>query len=198
MGRAFWLVGIFTVILIFLFGVAFIYSPKNSERGINERVLKTEDTGNLESEDNLISGEAIYEGTGRSSGGSSGGGGSSGSGGISEPGSESEEVNEENYCVLIRPGNLPHITCFVNYIKNESVSLKIRNQLGESMSVKMKLGECIPEVQKTIENDEEENFVFECDNFGKEEFYEDVFVTYVLEGEIKVEIGGIVGGIVSN
>ncbi len=195
MGRAFWLVGIFTVILIFLFGVAFIYSPKNSERGTNENVLKTETTENLEGGDNLISGGVISEGTGGSSGGSSGGGGS---GVISEPGAESEKVNEEDYCVLIRPGNLPHITCFVNYIKNESVSLKIRNQLGESMSVKMKLGGCTPEVQEIIENDEEENFVFECDNSGKEEFYEDVFVTYILEGEIKVEIGGIVGGIVSN
>src|SRR3989338_2604352 len=78
--------------------------------------------------------------------------------------------NLENVCMLVRPGNLPDISCSVNYIKSDMVSLKIKNELGERINISIKLDSCNPEVSELVENFQEKDFVFSCSN--KEYFNE--------------------------
>lgn len=126
------------------------------------------------------------------------GGGGSGGGSTSETPKSTNESQEKNIiektCMLVRPGNIPDVTCSVNYIAKKEVSLKIKNELGEKIGVIIKLDTC-NELSGEIENDNEKDFVFSCDN--EDFFNQAIFISYLLEGERRVDIGGFVSGSVS-
>ena len=141
--------------------------------------------------------------TAGNSGGSSEVGGGTGSGASGGGGGEGGGDNQVNTtreiipssCTLVRPGNLPDITCSVNYIKKDSISLKMRNALGEKIFAIIKIDTC-SESNGTIENNQEKDFNFSCNN--KNYFNEVVSLTYILEGNKRTDVGGFVIGSVEN
>ena len=177
------------IISVALFYINFIGFGKNSYT--NDNFEKTND--------NSDGSEAgIDTGVGKSSGaGGGGGGGGSGSGysetGISSSG-ENENIDGNSSCTLIRPGNLPNIECSVNYIKKDGVSLKIINELGEDMDVKISLEKCSPEFLESIQNSHYRDFVFLCGNSEIEHFNSDIYISYILNQGKIVEIGGFIDG----
>jgi len=121
------------------------------------------------------------------------GGGASGK--AVNPSGNNEEKSGLQACMLERPGNLPNIACSVNYIAEEEVSLRIKNELGEKINVEIQLNSCSPTLSGEIENNGFEDFTFLCKN-EKGNFVQDLLITYSL-GEGKIIIGGFVSGIVS-
>jgi len=131
------------------------------------------------------------------SGGSGSGSKSSGGGfGNNITSEDSQDRFNQSSCSLIRPGNLPDINCFVNYIKKEGVSLKIENKLGEDIGIMMNLNNCSPQLQETIKNNEQKDFVFSCDNDAY--FSQDILISYFLSGNGTVNIKGFVNGYVTS
>ncbi len=127
--------------------------------------------------------------------GSSERGASTGSGSSGDSNTTWEERVNENTCVLVRPGNLPNINCFVNYIKRDSISLKIENKLGENIGISLDMKTCSPKINDEIKNNEEKDFIFYCNN--ADYFNEDIVITYILKENGTVAIGGFVNGPVS-
>ena len=187
------------VIAILYFGILFsdkeirdkLNSNKNSE--INN-VVSDENTQNTDND--IINGEASENSDGSDNSAGGGGSGSDSSGTESSSGGSENNPdlneNSESSCVLVRPGNLPDIECSVNYIKNEGVSLNIKNELGEKIDIIINLDTCSPELQETLENLDEKEFAFSCENSGY--FNKDISVTYILSGDKRIEIGGFVAG----
>jgi hypothetical protein len=129
-----------------------------------------------------------------------GGDGESGgtnNGGESETGNNNEEFlldesNRELACMLIRPGNLPDISCSVNHIYVNETSIKIKNEIGKELGVIIKIENCYPEISEIIENNQEKDFIFSCNN-KKNYFSEIISISYITEsGEI--DIGGFIQG----
>lgn len=115
-----------------------------------------------------------------------------GVGGSSNIGVQRTDGNDiNNFCSLVRPGNLPNLICDVNYIKKGEVSLKISNNIGENVNVYVILKECPNEGDALVENGESRNFVFSC-SFSNY-FESDIILTYTI-GDKVVEATGIVGG----
>lgn len=160
----------------------FLQQNKNSNQELNDsnQTLNTEDKNFVDNTNhNQDSNENFQDSTGNSNNALS-----------------NSPQNQTSVCMLVRPGNLPDIFCDVNYISQEQVSLKITNNLGEKISTKIKLDTCTPQLTKDIENSQEENFVFTCEN--EDYFNQAIFLTYeLLDGE-KVEIGGFVSGEIEN
>ncbi len=124
--------------------------------------------------------------------------------GTSEGTKESGDFNEnlenndkikESSCVLVRPGIIPNIYCSVNSITKQEVSLKIKNEFGEKIGITLNLNICSPEIQDSIENNQEKDFIFYCNN--KDYFNQELVVTYGIGGD-EVDIGGFVIGPVSD
>jgi len=107
-----------------------------------------------------------------------------------------ESPERESECILIRPGNLPDIICSVNYISPNEVSIKIKNEIGKKIGVVIRIEKCGLEIFKMIENNEEKDFVFPCNN--RENFFnEEVLISYIIDNSEKVDIGGFIQGFVS-
>lgn len=131
---------------------------------------------------------------GESQDSSSIGGESSGSSGGGSSGGSSEEVQrtyESPQCMLVRPGNLPDISCTAERISADSVILKIRNEFGQSINASIHLDSCTPKLSGVIENNQEKEFVFSCSN--NEYFNEALSISYSF-GDNQVDIGGFISG----
>ena len=118
--------------------------------------------------------------------------------GIGSPsGSVNGGVASSLTCTLIRPGNIPDVSCSVRSIGVTSVSLIIVNQLGQDIVANLQLAHCSPEENIAgVANNQYKDFVFSCDNTGKNEFEEDLIVTYTINGQ-QVRVYGFVKGPVS-
>jgi hypothetical protein len=185
-------------VLVFLFFIFAIYqyskdtsffkSNSNAENKINDKNNPDKDAINdgTDKQDNPEVINAENNGKGAGAG--------TGSSGDLNPVLPEQKANE-SACVLARPGNLPNINCFVNYIMKNSISLKIENKLGEDIGINLDLKTCSPKINDGIENNEEKDFVFYCDN--NDYFNEDIVITYILKGNGTVAIGGFVNGPVS-
>lgn len=186
-------------ILLFSFTV-YNYTKNNSSSNsslqnlINDKdkTLNTINSNESNLETNKDSSKTI--GSEAGSGGSSGGGSGNTEGRNSNP-VPIEERRNESSCILIRPGNLPDINCFVDYIKEDSISLRIENKLGEDIGINLDLKTCSPKIQDKIKNNEKKNFIFYCSN--NDYFNEDIIITYILKENGNVSIGGFVNGPVS-
>lgn len=178
------------------------FSDKNSassNSNLNGKVFNDSDA--KKTGDNSVKGSGDSEASGSGEAGSPRGVGDGGGagGGLSGNNSETPQTPNENggsFCVLVRPGNLPDVNCFVNYIKKDAVSLKIENKLGEDMGITLDLKTCSPKIQDAIKNNEQKNFVFSCNN--NDYFNQDLFVTYILQEGGNVNVGGFVSGNVSD
>ena len=156
----------------------------SNEAGVNSNADADENVGNG-SEDGSLPRSA--------GGGGVGGGGGGGSGSTGDAGEQNPPAqNSSNSCILVRPGNFPDVSCSVDYIKSTGVSLKIRNEFGSAIQARISLTHCSPEINKSIANNQEEHFVFSCDNLG--EFIEEVSINYVVGSGGGVNIGGFVVG----
>ncbi len=130
---------------------------------------------------------ASGSGSGGSSGGDSGNGESRDSNYVPP-----EERRNESACILIRPGNIPDVNCFVDYIKEDSISLEIENKLGENIGINLDLKTCSPKFQDNITNNEKKNFIFFCNNYDY--FNEEIIITYILKENGTVNVGGFING----
>jgi len=190
------------VILSILASFLFLSSKKDySEDKTNKAISDGKDNGNTVPSSGIGELPTIKSSNseeGNSSGEGSGGSGGSGEGGTSETPKSTNESQEksiiEKTCMLVRPGNIPDVTCDVNYIAKKEVSLKIKNELGEKIGIIIQLDTC-DELSGEVENDNEKDFIFSCDN--EDFFNQAIFISYLLEGGKKVDIGGFVRGSVS-
>ncbi len=106
-------------------------------------------------------------------------------------------VASSSTCTLIRPGNIPDVSCSVRFIREREVSLIIVNQLGQDIVANLQLVRCSPgENVASVANNQGRDFVFSCDNTGRSEFEEDLTVTYTINGQ-RVRVYGFVKGPVS-
>lgn len=124
------------------------------------------------------------------------GGGSDGgsSGGTDASSGSNSEENSPLTCVLIRPGNIPDVSCSVNYISSQEVSLRIKNDFGKDLKIIANLESCNPEITKIVEDKNSRDFVFSCNNSGI--FYHNIAVKYFVDNGT-ISIGGFVSGSVS-
>jgi hypothetical protein len=202
-----WLyIGLVIVVFFFMFAV-YVYikdinsninstfesfSSLNGNSKDNKLVSQNNNPENTMPDSNKVDDNSPAGGdSGRSSGSSAGSANANGFENNSNP----EERLNQSSCSLIRPGNLPDINCFVNYIKTNSVSLKIENKLGEDIGIMMNLNTCSPQLQNTIKDNEQKDFVFSCNN--NDYFSQDILISYFLSGNGTVNIGGFVNGYVS-
>ena len=86
------------------------------------------------------------------------------------------------------------IECSVNYIVDESVSIRVENNIGEDISINIILNECSNQANGFIANGNVADFTFSCAT--GDYFEEDLVVSYTVGGNM-VQINGIVSGPVS-
>ncbi len=179
------------VILFFAFAI-YQYSRDNSQPNSNQGTNLNQDNNinkNI-NENTKNNTENNIEETGKGENRGEGANAEVGSSGDSIPSPEDKVI--QNSCVLVRPGNLPNINCLVNYIKKEGVSLKIENNLGEGIGITIDLKTCSPKIQDNIKNNEQKDFIFSCNN--TDYFNQDVLITYFLQQNGTITIGGFVNG----
>ncbi len=204
-----WLyIGLIIVVIFFIFAVYIYvkdinYNINDSFESFNSLKGNSKDegsfTGNNNQENQMPNSNTNNNAPVSGGGGGSGSSRNQGSGGEFGSNVTSEDLQDrlnQSSCSLIRPGNLPDINCFVNYIKKESVSLKIENKLGEDIGIMMNLNSCSPELQDTIKNNEQKDFIFSCNN--NDYFSQDILISYFLSGNGTVNIRGFVNGYVSS
>lgn len=113
---------------------------------------------------------------------------------------EKTPLNENNKtpsCILVRPGNLPDITCSVDYIYKDEVSIKLKNEIGGNLGVVINLGECRPEIIDELIDKEEKSFVFFC-GIQEDFFDEQISISYIIDQTEKIEINGFIQGAVQS
>jgi hypothetical protein len=155
---------------------------KSSSLG-SDKNAETGDSNKIDNSDNGASG---------SSGGLSGGSGG-GSSGTDNKDANQPEVSQIPMCMLVRPGNLPDIGCFVSSIKKDSVSINLKNEIGEDIGVEIKLNSCSPVIKSTLENNQIKNFVFKCEEI-EDYFNREVSISYILSDNKRVDISGFISG----
>ena len=102
-----------------------------------------------------------------------------------------ENGSDKPLCLLARPGNLPNIECDVNYIKLDSVSLKILNDLEEDISVNIVLNDCFTTAHGLVPNKGNSDFIFSCDI--QEYFESDMAIIYTI-GQSNIPVIGFLKG----
>ncbi len=134
--------------------------------------------------------ELNNEGSGTGSGVGGKAGETSSSSGIINS-TNQDSTNNDFLCLLARPGNLPNIECHVNYIKTDSISLKISNALGEDIFVEIIIDGCSSNVQGFVKNNENTDFVINC---SVENYFESELTMIYSIGNNNIVINGIVSG----
>jgi len=127
--------------------------------------------------------------SGSGSGGSSGRGSGGSSGGIT--GRVGEDFYVGPFCSLVQPENVV-VDCFLNYVNENGVSLKIGNNAGQDMKIFIRIAVCGSGISDSLFIGEEKDFVFSCD--VRDYFQGDLFITYKVGEEEPVTIFGVVGG----
>lgn len=191
---------VFFVLVVFIIGGVFYLALKGSDElgGREKNSFSGDGGGDL---DGGVGGSS--GGVGGASGGSGGGagnsaGGAGASGEIADDnsGNESERGEiQEGYCSLVRPGNLPDVDCFVNYIFNDELSVKIVSSNEDIEGLRISVSECSGEITKPVEEGGTD-FVFPCKISG-DSFEGEINVVYLMSDSSEIEIFGILGGGVS-
>lgn len=184
------------VFILFSLALLYNFDFNKDNFSLSEKTNQDNQAVKDNSQDNQGTTTQNSSSEGGSDGGNVGAGGGSGGSGVSGGGEVSSEgnntISRENSCMLVRPGNLPNIKCSVNYIKQDSVSLKIKNEIGDKIDIELKIDTCNPELRETIENMDEKDFVFFCIN--QNYFNQALYLSYIFGNESRVEIGGFVSG----
>lgn len=131
------------------------------------------------------------------SGGGTGGLTGSGAGNAADTSAGDQKIvdrGDKPLCLLARPGNLPNIGCEVNYIRTDSVSLKMLNDLDEDMSVNIVLNDCFTTAYGIVLSKGNSDFVFSCS--VQEYFESDMTITYTI-GQSNIPMIGFVKGFIS-
>ena len=201
------------IVFIIIFFISFLFFNQIKELDGGDSVSGVEGTGQVvgggELGTNEESGEQKMQGAGEFDNrdvGSAGSGGG-GTGGLtgSEAGNavaadtsvgdqELDNKSDAPLCLLARPGNLPNIGCEVNYIRADSVSLKILNDLDEDMLVNIVLNDCFTTAYGLVSNKGNSDFVFSCS--VQDYFESDMTITYTI-GQNNIPIIGFVKGFIS-
>lgn len=199
------------IVFISIFFISFLFFNQIKELDGGDSASGVEGTGQIvgggEPETNEGGGQEIQK-VGEFDGGStvgSAGSGGGGAGGLTGSGTgnaadtsvgnrELDNGSDKPLCLLARPGNLPNIECEVNYIKTDSVSLKILNDLDEDMSVNIVLNDCFTTAYGLVPNKGNSDFVFSC---SVQEYFEgDMTITYTIE-QSNIPVIGFVKGFAS-
>ncbi|MFA5060864.1 MAG: hypothetical protein WC494_00935 [Candidatus Pacearchaeota archaeon] len=104
-----------------------------------------------------------------------------------------EEDKESPSCILIRPGNLPDITCGVNYINRDEISIKLKNEIGENLGIIINIENCQPEIKEELKNEEEKSFIFFCES-PEEFFKKQISISYIINQTERIDINGFIMG----
>lgn len=111
--------------------------------------------------------------------------------------SSKENSGEVPLCILVRPGNLPDITCSINYIHKDEISIRLQNKIGKDLGVVISINECYPEIFEDVKNEEEKSFTFSCESH-EGYFNEQISISYIIDLEKRVDINGFVQGAVQS
>ncbi len=167
---------------------------KNNEDSIRVDSGSRDNNGVPDTKDNVVddvNNDGEVEGGVEDGGGGGGGGEDSGD----DNGDTFDELEDNRTaCMVVRPGNIPDVLCYVNYIGETGVSVSLKNKLGEEIDATINLNTCSPEVTESINNNQEKEFVFSCNNYYY--FKEAIFLSYTLSGDRVIEVGGFVSGFV--
>jgi hypothetical protein len=130
---------LFGAFLMFALTVAYIFISSSPESPTGHFLINDSDSldvSNISSEDDLSSGDSPS---------------STSNEGSTSSETKDYEISQIPMCMLVRPGNLPDIGCFVSSITKEGVNLNLKNELGEDVGVEISLASCTPDVRSILE-----------------------------------------------
>jgi hypothetical protein len=189
MKKGIFVILLFVIVLSFSLLVFFEIFPEESENDLL-RSKSSDAEKYIYTEENKSYSEEMGDGTYEEQTLNGGGGGDFKSEPAENP---SEESGEVPLCILVRPGNLPDITCSVDYIHKEEISLRLKNEIGEDLGIIIEVDNCLPEISENIKNGENKSFIFSCEPH-EGYFNEQISISYIIGQTERVDINGFVQG----
>jgi len=169
---------IFLIAALLVFSFAFYsYYKENFPPTLNANVVDENNNNSNKDTSDSINGDVvqdsksdadsnnkIFDETTSTTGSASPGSSDNPSGDNTSPYGNNAELDQTPSCILSRRGAFPGLKCTVNYIKKDSVSLKIKNNIEENIPVVVSLESCTPILNFILPFNGEGDFVFSCNN----------------------------------